>query len=644
MFQKILVVTVLFLSPALWQPAMAFKAKAVSVDFEEKLNEIKEDSARVLFLLKFSEKYQLSDQVLSLEYGLRAYQIAEINDFEESTIASLELITRIFLQNQMYLKAYEYEKKLIDKLEKANRNMASHYLVLSSILFSTGKPSAGEQWAEKALEQMARTQDSVSLSQATLTTAVYLYKSEYYNKALNYFDRCLSYFISTDDKSYMAMAYNYLGKIYFEQTNYQQALENFLNSLYLYQELKAGNGEAMLCNDIAQAYLAQGDYNNAITYARYALQNLSADDQLLIRTESNNVLSISYASLGNYKKAYAYEIEFEKNNREYLLNQNKQNLSRGQRIDELNNVLLSLQLRQEKMSELNQAREKAETTTAILVGASILVIATLMLLLTICQVRTRKLRAELKRNSQKMHETLQELDKMNATRNKFFAIISHDLKNPFNALLGFSNLLYTEYDEFSDIEKKKFIKQIYEASDSINKLLNNLLQWAKTQSGIIRIKKEALNLSTIVGNLIPLVKAHADSKNIRIKSKIKSDSPVYADANMISTVIRNLVTNAIKFTPEYGEIVIDTQYNGKFVEVSVEDNGMGMDEAVAGTLFGNGEDSAISSLKMINSGDKNGLGLILCKEFVAKNGGKIWVESKMGKGSSFRFTLPLSSN
>lgn len=239
------------------------------------------------------------------------------------------------------------------------------------------------------------------------------------------------------------------------------------------------------------------------------------------------------------------------------------------------------------------------------------------------------------RNSEK------KLQEANATKDKFFSIIAHDLKNPFNAIIGFSNLLYESYDTFTEKQKKSFIKNICDASESTYKLLQNLLDWSRTQTGKIEFHPEVIDLSLITSENIAMLKSAADNKEIGLHSDVPFNTLVFADENMIKTVVRNLLSNAIKFTSRGGAIHINAKEQKNHVEVSVTDTGIGISPENQKKLF-----SIDEQLKTPGTENEKGtgLGLILCKEFIEKNKGCLSLESLPGQGSEFRFTLPKSQS
>ncbi|MEA3443277.1 MAG: PAS domain S-box protein [Bacteroidota bacterium] len=226
----------------------------------------------------------------------------------------------------------------------------------------------------------------------------------------------------------------------------------------------------------------------------------------------------------------------------------------------------------------------------------------------------------------------------NATKDKFFSIIAHDLKNPFNAIMGFAHLLNEEYNNFSDDDKKRFIKNIWEASENTYKLVENLLQWSRAQTGKMPFQAIKIDLSTIVNENISILSPNAERKGVKLFSEISFNSNVRGDVNMLTTVVRNLLSNAIKFTNSGDKVVISCKRNKDYTEICVMDNGIGISEENQKKLFQFGEQYKTEGTANERG---TGLGLILCKEFIDRHKGKLWVESEPGKGSKFCFTVPI---
>lgn len=225
----------------------------------------------------------------------------------------------------------------------------------------------------------------------------------------------------------------------------------------------------------------------------------------------------------------------------------------------------------------------------------------------------------------------------NASKDKFFKIISHDLKGPFSSIIGFSSLLKDKYDSFNDLKRKEFIQHINTSSNSVYNLLENLLTWARTQTDEIRINKEKLYLKELVNTSIATSMLNANSKNISIINTIQPELVILIDKNTALTFIRNIVNNAIKFTHNGGKITINANVHNASIVLYIADTGIGMSSEVIDNLF---KIDKSESTRGTNNEEGTGLGLIMCKEFIERNGGSISVKSNVNKGSEFIIVLP----
>jgi len=234
-----------------------------------------------------------------------------------------------------------------------------------------------------------------------------------------------------------------------------------------------------------------------------------------------------------------------------------------------------------------------------------------------------------------------QLKRLNATKDKLFSIIAHDLYNPFNTILGFTQLLKTKLSNKDIAKSETYIEHILGATNNALVLLNNLLDWSKAQTGKLTIEKSLISFTQLSDEVIHGLNSMALLKSITITTEIPSKTDIIADPSLLRTILRNLITNAIKFTDKGGNIMIKAIANDDYVEVNVVDSGVGMDRAVLSRIFHVGAHEAIRG----TANEKgSGLGLILCKEFVEMHGGAIWAVSTVGKGSTFKFIIPNKLN
>ena len=233
-----------------------------------------------------------------------------------------------------------------------------------------------------------------------------------------------------------------------------------------------------------------------------------------------------------------------------------------------------------------------------------------------------------------------ELKELNMTKDKFFSIIAHDLKNPFNSLLGFSELMLHNLDAYDRKQIRDFVQIIYSTSKGAYSLLENLLEWSRAQTGRIELKPEKIDLYKLVEENLNLLRGIAENKGIELVNNVKGATFAFADQNMIKTVIRNLVNNALKYTSKGGKVTISSKVTEKEAELIVSDTGVGIKEENIAKLF---RIDVNFSTRGTDEESGTGLGLILCKEFVEKNKGRIEIKSTFGKGSEFSVCLPLNA-
>lgn len=238
----------------------------------------------------------------------------------------------------------------------------------------------------------------------------------------------------------------------------------------------------------------------------------------------------------------------------------------------------------------------------------------------------------------KVEERTKELKELNATKDKFFSIIAHDLKNPFNTLMGFSELIIDNYSMYEAEQIKDYINIIFETARNSYTLLENLLHWSRSQTGRLQIEPNMIDIPKLVLENVLLLENQASKKDITLQSNIDTILLAYADMNIVHTVLRNLVSNAIKYTNSKGTVTISAKQKNSEVIICVEDTGVGIKPKTLEVLFR--IDQGVST-KGTADEVGTGLGLILCKEFVEKSGGRIWVESEVGQGSKFYFSLPV---
>lgn len=244
---------------------------------------------------------------------------------------------------------------------------------------------------------------------------------------------------------------------------------------------------------------------------------------------------------------------------------------------------------------------------------------------------------ELEATLRKLKDSETNLKELNAAKDKFFSIIGHDLRNPLNALLGFSELLSGNSRQYTMEEIRMYNKIINDSARNMHQLIENLLDWSRSQSGSIDFSPRYFDLLQVTNDIQSIFNIQINKKKISVLNNIPINMKVFADKNLLSTILRNLISNAIKFTPQGGYITLSAEKSDGNINISVADTGIGMTKEQIGNLF-----KLETNLTKAGTSEEKGtgLGLILCKEFVEIHKGSIWVESKPDKGSIFTFSLP----
>ncbi|MBK7029121.1 MAG: PAS domain-containing sensor histidine kinase [Bacteroidales bacterium] len=260
-----------------------------------------------------------------------------------------------------------------------------------------------------------------------------------------------------------------------------------------------------------------------------------------------------------------------------------------------------------------------------------------------------------KKAEEKLQEYNKELEELNTSKDKFFSVIAHDLKSPFQGLMGFTDLLMDEYEHLEKDEVRKYIQNIRNASHNTYALLENLLEWSRMQSGRLQFKISKFDLSKEISGVMEILNSNAIRKSIQLTNKVQYGLEIDADQNMIHSVIQNLVSNAIKFSNNRGEIIVTSEIkplqsshkttecgcSRKCVQINVRDNGIGIHPDALPRIFNMNDH--YTSIGTANE-PGTGLGLIICKEMIELHGGEMFVESKPGEGSTFSFILPLPAS
>ncbi len=591
-----------------------------ALESKDKLAEVK-----ALIELGVFHLTRVIDYEQAMGWLIRSLAIEDSLNLQKEKIFTYLAMARVFEEVGDNYKSLEF-LKLAQHLSEQENNFNIQALILNEtgrVKAAHGNIDQAFDDYELALDYARQLKQRGHEADALIHVGQLLTRKKKNKEALTSYKNALAIYRSEKDKMNEAVALNEVGEMYRLMKNYERALANHIAALEIHQTLKDDNGLAQSYNNIGVLYFDQKNFKRAISNLELALQagrESQAQDQV---QKSYDFLSQCYKQLNDFKKALQFRESFlaiqdfiqnEKNERQLLEAQNRYAMEKKEL--EIN----KLEGDREQREKVIEAQNKLKNILILLIAFG-LIIGLLVLYLYFLKRRSNR-----------------KLQELNATKDKLFSIIGHDLKGPLNSLTSFSSLIINHIDSISKDEIKMLSKDIDKSLKNLFTLLENLLEWSRSQTGSIDFKPEEFDLAMTLKENEGLLKTQAQNKKITVVNENKISLPVNAHRHSINTVVRNLLSNAIKFTPEGGKITLRAEENGNQFVISVTDTGVGMSAETIQKLFRLGtKHSTLGTSK--ESG--TGLGLILCKDFVEKNGGTIHVESKEGAGSRFYFTIPV---
>ncbi len=551
--------------------------------------------------------YLIGDFASAMDYYFRALALNEELKDSSSIAILYNNIGAVYIDLKDYQNALAYLKNAreiynilgnTEYMFSNLNNIGTAYIDLEQ--FDTAYQYLTDAY-DFALETQNRTDASIALNnlgEVTLTMGLYDKSGEFYSSALEISK-------SLDDKAMMATLFGNLGHLHLEKAEYETAFNYFMEGLAYAETVNSLTDKREIYKYLAQYHETMEDEGQALQY--YKLYNNIRDSIL----SEEDRMSIKEMEISSNARKLHQEIQL---------------------------------LRME--NEINSLKQTRLKILIFLFGAS----ALLGIFVFVIYFQKNRFKREtnrlleeknqqLEKTNKKLKDSETHLMELNATKDKFFSIISHDLRNPLNALLGLSELISGESSDCTLDEIRKYSKIINEAAKNIHLLVENLLEWSRSQSGNIEFDPKVNEIHPILKETVDMFGIQAKQKNIKIDVSVPERTVAYTDKHLLSAILRNLINNAVKFTHKGGKINILSEISGKELILSVKDSGVGMTEEQATRLFY--PNSTVTTMPGTTAERGTGLGLILCKEFTEMHGGKIWVESKPGKGSTFSFTLPL---
>ncbi|SEL96814.1 Signal transduction histidine kinase [Maribacter orientalis] len=530
------------------------------------------------------------DYSLSLKRYLEAIEIAEELDFKKLLSIINENIAHLYLEQ----KDFELAMVFFKKAKAFNKEIGDPII-------------------------MAETMSNIASTYAEMNELEY---------AIFNVNSSIAIFEKERILDWLAYCYEVKGKIYLKKGKNTWALYWYKQSELLHKEIEDDRGKIGLLNGMTEAFL---NLKKDSVAEEYALNAFELSKKIGLRT---GIKDCTYQLF----KIYKNKKEFKKSLWYHEIYQvTSESLTKTSNEKALNMLKAKMEYDQQKQQLIiENEKELAKQKIYIYIFIIILIILSIIVFIIHRNEQIhKKLNFELRSNKSDLEEKQAYLNELNQTKNKLFSIIGHDLRGPIGAFQGLLKLF--KEGEMTKDEFLNFVPKLKVDIDSISFTLNNLLSWGQTQMNGSTTRPSSTNLDDIVEENMSLLSEIAESKSIQLINRIEANCQIWSDPNQVDIIIRNLLSNALKFTPNNGQIIIGAIQKLKTCEIYVKDNGMGMTEETIGKIF---QKDSTHTTYGTNDEKGTGLGLSLCKEMVEKNNGKIWVHSALGKGSSFYFTIP----
>lgn len=604
-------------------------------------------------LLKYSANQQLSmsytlagDYTSALKYETIALQIA-LNSSDSSSLGlSHSNIGNLYFEIGEYDEAYFYLTQAYKILQKTSKNRFDT-LYMNIALHNVGRVFKELGQYEIALKHLRLSQkisrqidDKEGGPYSNNEIGDVKFKMKEYDSALYYLTLSLnegrdllknSSLITL--KELEPKTLSKIAQVYLVRNEFDKAFAYYDSTLIIHKLTGNKLGIAEVELGRGNVLLKQNKKDEAMRSINQALELAQEVNARILEIECYKQLASIWEQKGDFKKSLEFYKQFKALDDSLFSNEMQQKLLRDQ-------IRFETASKDDRIAALTQAEEvqKSETRKQEFIRNILVVVIALTAILLFTVYRSGQRRKQINelllKHQEDMEKRSAELEQLNKVKDKFFSIISHDLRSPINALAGIMDLM--DKGAIAPEEFPSAIKELRVRFNHTRSLMNNLLDWTVLQMDKMNLQASQVDLHKLVNENIDLLKAFQDKK-INLINKVKENSLAFVDSNTINLVFRNLLTNAIKFTKDGGEISIDAVDKGKEWLVSVHDNGIGITPEIQSRLF-----DKINPYSTRGTANEKGtgLGLLLCKEFVEKNGGRIWVESSENNGSTFWFTIP----
>lgn len=615
------------------------------IDSLEKELSLSTDTVEVGIMLQLCDAYFESSLERSINYARSALSNSRQIGYAKGEADALNRIGNIYLSTSNITKAMEHYFESLEIRENISDSIgiAVCFNNLGIIASEFNDNKMAIEYTQKAIKINTKINYTYGISDNYINMGVYYDDLGESSKALNYYFMNLNILEEINDRSSLATTLNNIGEIYNNKSKFDEALSFYNRSLKIQEEINETSGIAISKLNLGDVYLKKGDLENANKFLYESLKISMKIGYRDIQSNCYELLAKYYNEKENFSEAFKYSKLFSKTEDSIFSEQSSRRFAEMQVSfeSELKDREIELLKKNELLRNLQL---KKQENRIIYLAISLLLISFLVfLVLRNYFLRKKNLQLIKKKNielfysSKKLKESEIRLKDTNESMDRFFSIIAHDLINPFHALFALTELLNSQNNDLTKEDVVKYSQLINTSARNLYNLLNNLLQWTKTQTGKLETRPEIIDANSAVDSVISLLNVTAKEKYVELFSVIDANQKIYCDKNLLLTILRNLINNAIKYSKKEGKIEVSTADEKGFIEFSVKDNGIGIPAENLEKLF----DIKYSfSTKGTSNEEGTGLGLILCKEFVEIMGGKIWAEGTPDTGTTFKFTIP----
>ena len=610
-------------------------AQPSSIDsLETVLNSSPNDTSRVLILNDLSFKYLAYQPKQAKQYAWEALSLSKNLHYLDGEIVALNRLGENEFRQSNYALAVDYvtqSLKLAEQLADSTC-MAMAYRVLGNIYtFGFKQYDVALQYQLSALKIYEKKKDKRNMASFYGNiTWIYASLNQNLEEAHRLANKGVHLADSLGDNQLLSYNYNSKGLIFMQEGKLDSALKYLDLSIRVAKKI---NDNAVIAYDksiMGNVYLLQRNYKKAIELFDASSLESQKINQREVLKESYQGLAKAYDGLGNYPEAYKNYILYTR------LKDSLVNWATTQKTL-ITKMKFEEEKRDEKISKLELANRQAQQEKMIfsILATAVFISMVSVIILVVRNNRQRKETTRLlKEKNTEIAAQNKKLQEVNDIKDKFFSIISHDLRSPLSSLKGLLGLVIR--NEISENEFKSFAAKLHHLVIGTNETLENLLQWSHSQMVGWTYAPATIKLQPLIEKCTVLFSEAAKVKNIKLTNEVRDTELIFAEVNQIELIIRNLIHNALKFTTEGGSIRITANRSTDFVEVCVIDTGMGMSNEQVSHLF---QQTETHTTRGTQGERGTGLGLLLCKEMVNNNGGKISVTSEVGKGSTFHVFL-----